>query len=168
VTTTSAPVQESLYVGGAWSHPEGDAIEVFDPSDERVLGHIGSATEAQVHSSLLAAREAQHAWARTPSVERGKYLRAMADLILAHQDQLAAIIVSEVGKPAQQAADEVGFAANFLSYNAEWDRRLEGEILPGDVPGESIHLSHAPVGVVAAICPWNFPLAVLCRKLGPR
>jgi lactaldehyde dehydrogenase / glycolaldehyde dehydrogenase len=167
VTTTSAPVQESLYVGGAWSHPEGNAIEVFDPSDERVLGHIGSATEAQVHASLLAAREAQHAWARTPSVERGKYLRAMADLILAHQDQLAAIIVSEVGKPAQQAADEVGFAANFLSYNAEWDRRLEGEILPGDVPGESIHLSHAPVGVVAAICPWNFPLAVLCRKLGP-
>jgi lactaldehyde dehydrogenase/glycolaldehyde dehydrogenase len=88
-------------------------------------------------------------------------------VILANQDRLAALIVSEVGKPIAQAASEVEFAAAFLSYNAEWDRRLEGEILPGDVPGESIHLSHAPVGVVAAICPWNFPLAVLCRKLGP-
>ena len=91
----------------------------------------------------------------------------MADLILAHQDRLAALIVAEVGKPARQAADELDFAVGFLSYSAEWDRRLEGEILPGDVPGEIIHLSHAPVGVVAAICPWNFPLAVLCRKLGP-
>jgi lactaldehyde dehydrogenase / glycolaldehyde dehydrogenase len=167
VTTTSADVQESLYIGGAWSRPEGDAFEVFDPSDERVLAHIGSATEAQVHSALLAARDAQHAWARTPAVERGKHLRAMADVVLANKDRLASLIVSEVGKPARQAAGELDFAFGFLSYSAEWDRRLEGEILPGDVPGESIHLTHAPVGVVAAICPWNFPLAVLCRKLGP-
>jgi lactaldehyde dehydrogenase/glycolaldehyde dehydrogenase len=165
--TTSAAVQESVYAGGSWRRPDGDVIEVFDPADGSVLANVGSASDAQVHESLLAAREAQRDWARTPSVVRGQYLRSMADVILANQDRLAALIVSEVGKPIAQAASEVEFAAAFLSYNAEWDRRLEGEILPGDVPGESIHLSHAPVGVVAAICPWNFPLAVLCRKLGP-
>jgi lactaldehyde dehydrogenase / glycolaldehyde dehydrogenase len=91
----------------------------------------------------------------------------MADVVSRHRDRLAELIVSEVGKPARQAAGELDFAVGFLSYNAEWDRRLEGETLPGDVPGEVIQLSHAPVGVVGAICPWNFPLAVLCRKLGP-
>jgi lactaldehyde dehydrogenase / glycolaldehyde dehydrogenase len=165
--STSAPIGESLYIGGSWRWPEGDTTKVIDPSNERVLGHIGSATDAQVHEALLAASGAQRAWARSPTVVRGKYLRAMADLVTANKATLTALIVSEVGKPAQQAADEVDFAAGFLSYSAEWDRRLEGEILPGDVTGESIHLTHAPVGVVAAICPWNFPLAVLCRKLGP-
>ncbi len=113
MTTTSAAVQESLYIGGAWSRPEGDAFEVFDPSDEHVLAHIGSATDAQVHEALLAAREAQHAWARAPAVVRGKYLRAMADVVLANKDRLASLIVSEVGKPIKQAADELDFAFGF-------------------------------------------------------
>jgi lactaldehyde dehydrogenase / glycolaldehyde dehydrogenase len=160
-------VAEPLYIGGAWRRAAGAPIEVIDPADEQVLATVPSATAADVHQALTAARAAQPAWARTSSVVRGQYLRAVADLIRAHRDRLAALIVSEVGKPAAQAAGEVDFAAGFLSYNAEWDRRLEGETLPADGPGELIQLSHAPVGVVAAICPWNFPLAVLCRKLGP-
>jgi lactaldehyde dehydrogenase / glycolaldehyde dehydrogenase len=167
MTTTTAPVLESLYIGGAWRRPTGDVIQVVDPSDEHALAQVASATDAEVHQALLAARDAQAAWARTPAVVRGGYLRAMADVVRANKDQLAALIVAEVGKPARQAADELDFVVGFLSYSAEWDRRLEGEILPGDVPGETIHLTHGPVGVVAAICPWNFPLAVLCRKLGP-
>src|SRR6201999_3623760 len=78
-----------------------------------------------------------------------------------------ALIVTEVGKPTEQALGELAFAEGFLRYNAEWDRRLEGEILPGDVAGETIPLLREPIGVIAAICPWNFPLAVLCRKLAP-
>ena len=120
-----------------------------------------------MHAALAAARAAQRDWARTPSIVRGQYLRAMAGLLRSNKDRLAELIVSEVGKPVRQALDEVDFAIGFLSYSAEWDRRLEGETLPGEVPGEVIQLTHAPVGVVAAICPWNFPLAVLCRKLGP-
>jgi lactaldehyde dehydrogenase/glycolaldehyde dehydrogenase len=100
-------------------------------------------------------------------VERGAHLRAIADLVLAHREQLAALLVSEVGKPASEAAGEIDFTESLLRYNAEWDRRLEGDILPGDVAGEVIHLLRAPIGVVAAICPWNFPLAVLARKLAP-
>jgi lactaldehyde dehydrogenase/glycolaldehyde dehydrogenase len=94
-------------------------------------------------------------------------IRGAADLIAKHRDPLAQLISQEVGKPLAQAYGEVEFAEGFLRYNAEWDRRLEGEILPGDAPDETIHLLRVPLGVVGAICPWNFPLAVLCRKLGP-
>jgi lactaldehyde dehydrogenase/glycolaldehyde dehydrogenase len=158
---------ESLYLGGGWRPSAGPPVDVFDPADGQVLASVPSATADEVHAALVAAKTAQRGWARTPSVVRGGYLRAMADVLRRHKNDLADLIVGEVGKPARQAADELDFAIGFLSYSAEWDRRLEGETLPGDVAGELIQLSHAPVGVVAAICPWNFPLAVLCRKLGP-
>jgi lactaldehyde dehydrogenase/glycolaldehyde dehydrogenase len=167
MTITEAETAESFYLGGAWRRSTGEAIPVINPADERVLASVPSATADEVHQALLAAKSAQRGWARTPTVVRGGYLRAMADVVSRHRDRLAELIVSEVGKPARQAAGELDFAVGFLSYNAEWDRRLEGETLPADVPGEVIQLSHAPVGVVGAICPWNFPLAVLCRKLGP-
>jgi len=166
---TMAPpsVGDSLYIGGTWRQATGDPLDVIDPADERVLASVSSAAATEVHAALAAARAAQRDWARTPSIVRGEYLRAMAGLLRSNKDRLAGLIVSEVGKPVRQALDEVDFAIGFLSYSAEWDRRLEGETLPGEVPGEMIQLTHAPVGVVAAICPWNFPLAVLCRKLGP-
>src|SRR6185503_15782759 len=110
---------------------------------------------------------AQRDWSQTPAAVRGGFIRAAADLVRVHRDALARLVSQEVGKPLAQAYGEIDFAEGFLRYNAEWDRRLEGEILPGDSPGETIHLLRVPLGVVAAICPWNFPLAVLCRKLGP-
>jgi lactaldehyde dehydrogenase/glycolaldehyde dehydrogenase len=91
----------------------------------------------------------------------------MADGSESNRARFVDILIREVGKRRAEAEGEVAFAVGFLRYNAEWDQRLEGEILPGDVAGESIHLLRMPLGVVAAICPWNFPLAVLCRKLGP-
>jgi lactaldehyde dehydrogenase / glycolaldehyde dehydrogenase len=133
-------------LGGAWRRSTGDAIPVINPADERVLASVPSATGDEVHQALLAAKSAQRGWARTPTIVRGGCLRAMADVVSRHRDKLAELIVSEVGKPARQAAGELDFAVGFLSYNAEWDRRLEGETLPGDVPGEVIQLSHAPVG----------------------
>jgi lactaldehyde dehydrogenase/glycolaldehyde dehydrogenase len=157
----------SLYVAGAWSEGSGPAIDVHDPSDASVIAALPSATEADVEAALAAARAAQRGWARTPSAERGAHLRAIADLVREHADTLAALLVREVGKPRAEADGEVAFAESLLRYNAEWDRRIEGDILPGDSPGEQIHLLREPLGVVAAICPWNFPLAVLCRKLAP-
>src|SRR3984957_8933351 len=165
--TTDFHPELSLYLGGAWRPARGPAIDVINPADEQVLASVPSAPAADVSDALTSARAAQRGWAATPSIVRGQFLREMAGLVAAHQDRLARLIVAEMGKPLRQAADELDFAIGFLSYSAEWDRRLEGETLPGDVAGELIQLSHAPVGVVAAICPWNFPLAVLCRKLGP-
>ncbi|HEY4277280.1 MAG TPA: aldehyde dehydrogenase [Conexibacter sp.] len=157
----------SRYVNGTWSAAGGDLIDVIDPADEQVIARLHSGTEADVDAALSAAHAAQRDWARTPSVERGAHIRAIADLLAEHREPLAKLLSREVGKPLAEAFNEVGFAEAYLRYNAEWDRRLEGEILPGDVRGETIHLLRVPVGVVAAICPWNFPLAVLCRKIGP-
>ncbi len=156
-----------LYIAGAWRAASGPAIDVHDPRDESVLASIASATAAEVHDALAAARAEHLDRPRRTAAERGAYVRAAADLVHRERDRLARLVAQEVGKPLAQAYGEIDFAEGFLRYNAEWDRRLEGEILPGDSAGETIHLLRVPLGVVAAICPWNFPLAVLCRKLAP-
>ncbi len=165
--TLASQVETPLYIDGRWRPATGPAIDVIDPTNERVLASIPSSTDDEVDAALEAARRAQRAWSRVPVMERGDHLRRIADIVAANRDALASIIVAEVGKPLAQALGEVDFAEGFLRYNADWDRRLEGEILPGDVSGEVIHLLRSPVGVVAAICPWNFPLAVLFRKVAP-
>jgi lactaldehyde dehydrogenase/glycolaldehyde dehydrogenase len=158
---------DTLYVGGTWRRASGDALAVVDPATERTLADVPSATAGEVREALEAARAAQTSWAALGPVTRGAHLRVLADIVAAHRDELAEILTSEVGKPIAQAHGEVGFAEDLLRFNAEWDRRLEGEILPGETGGEVVHLLKAPIGVVGAICPWNFPLAVLCRKLAP-
>jgi acyl-CoA reductase-like NAD-dependent aldehyde dehydrogenase len=165
MTMVPPSAEDSLYIGGTWRQATDEPIDVIDPADERVLASVSCAAAGEVHAALTAARAAQRDWARTPSIVRGQYLRAMAGVLRSNKDRLADLIVSEVGKPVRQALDEVDFAIGFLSYSAEWDRRLEGETLPGEVPGEVIQLTHAPVGVVAAIRPWNFPLAVLAVEV---
>jgi lactaldehyde dehydrogenase/glycolaldehyde dehydrogenase len=157
----------SMYVDGTWGDGSGPCLDVFDPTDASVIAAIPSGSEGDVETALQAAGAAQREWARTPSPTRGAHLRAIADVVAEHADALAALLVREVGKPMAQAQGEVAFAESLLRYNAEWDRRLEGDVLPGDSPGEQIHLLREPLGVVAAICPWNFPLAVLCRKVAP-
>ncbi len=160
-------IASPMYTGGAWHPVSGEALDVFDPATDTVIASIPSATGTDVERALRDAAEAQPGWARTTTIERGRRLRAIADLIAEHADTFASLLVKEVGKPRSQAEGEVGFAVELIRYSAEWDRRLEGEILPGDTPGEVVHLLRAPVGVVVAICPWNYPLGVLCRKLGP-
>jgi lactaldehyde dehydrogenase/glycolaldehyde dehydrogenase len=157
----------SLYIGGGWRDGSGPGLDVFDPTDASVIATVPSATDRDVEAALTAASSAQRDWARTPSAVRGGHLRAMADLVNENGASLAEMLVREVGKPLAEAEGEVAFAESLLRYNAEWDRRLEGDVLPGDSPGEQVHLLREPIGVVAAICPWNFPLAVLCRKLAP-
>ena len=104
MTLTEAETAESFYLGGASRNSTGDAIPVINPADERVLASVPSATADEVHQALLAAKSAQRGWARTPSVVRGGFLRATADLVSRHRDKLAELIVAEVGKPARQAA----------------------------------------------------------------
>lgn len=155
------------YIDGAWREAGGPTLDVVDPSCGDVIASLPSSTRDEVRAALESARRAFSAWSHTPIRKRGDYLRAIADAFAKNHEELEHLIATEVGKPASQAAGEVAFAQSFLRYNADWDLRLEGEILPGDVPGEVIHLLRVPVGVVATICPWNFPLAVLCRKIAP-
>jgi lactaldehyde dehydrogenase/glycolaldehyde dehydrogenase len=157
----------SLFIAGTWEEAEGPPIDVVNPATEDRLASVPSASHAQVEAALDAARAAQFAWAELPPIQRSAHLRAIADIIEEHSDDIARLVVLEVGKPMKQALGEVAWSVAYTRYMAEWDRRIEGEIVPSDNEHEVIHLHRVPLGVVAAICPWNFPVALFARKVAP-
>lgn len=165
VVTTPEP--DGLLAGGTWSAGDGAPLEVRNPADDSLVARIAEATPAQGESALRAAAEAQPEWAGRSAVERAAYLAAIADRLEASAEEAAATITQEMGKPRAQALGEVGFAVAILRYTAEWARRIQGEIVPADEPGELIQLRRVPIGVVLAILPWNFPLALFFRKVAP-
>jgi lactaldehyde dehydrogenase / glycolaldehyde dehydrogenase len=160
-------VGTSLYLGGRWAPGSGETLEVVDPTTEDTLAAVPSATAAEVEEALSAARTARSAWAPLSPVTRSPYLRRLAALLLEESEPLAELLVREVGKPLAQARNELTIAAEYLRYTAEWDRRLEGDVVPSDSPNEVINLMRMPVGVVAAICAWNYPIALYVRKVAP-
>jgi lactaldehyde dehydrogenase/glycolaldehyde dehydrogenase len=157
----------SAYVGGEWVAAGGEPRGVENPADEATLAAVADATPEDVAAAVRAARAAQRAWARRPAVERGAALSALAGLIEARGDEFAALLTAEVGKPLPQAEGEVGFATAILRFTAGWARRLQGDVVPSDEPDEVINVLRVPVGTVAAICAWNFPLALFARKASP-
>jgi lactaldehyde dehydrogenase/glycolaldehyde dehydrogenase len=159
--------ERANYVGGEWRAGGGEARPILDPSDETTIATVADATPDDVAAAVAAAGEARRTWSRRPAVERGEALRAFAEAIEANAGRLASLITAEVGKPIAQAEGEVGFAAAILRYTSEWARRLQGDVVPSDEPDEVINLLRVPVGTVAAICAWNFPLALYCRKVAP-
>lgn len=163
----SAADRQGVFAGGAWSTGGGAARQVLDPASERPLAVVADAGPEQVATAVAAARAAQREWSLRPAVERGEVLRRLGDLIETNAEALAATVTAEVGKPASQALGEVGFAAAIFRYTAEWARRLGGDVVPSDERDETINLLRVPIGVVAAICAWNFPLALFSRKVAP-
>lgn len=159
--------ERANYVAGEWLASAGERRAILDPSDESTIATVADATPSEVAEAVRAAGEARRAWSRRPAVERGEALRAFADRLEANGERLAGLISAEVGKPRPQAEGEVGFAVAILRYTAEWARRLQGDVVPSDEPDEVINLLRVPIGTVAAICAWNFPLALFCRKLAP-
>jgi lactaldehyde dehydrogenase/glycolaldehyde dehydrogenase len=157
----------TLYVGGQWASGEAGELPVVNPATEERIASIPSASTAQVDAAIDAARAASVEWARTPAVERSAYLRRYADVIEQHADEVADTIVAEVGKPLAQAKGEVDWCVDFMRYMAEWDRRIDGDIVPSDSRGETIHLLRVPLGVVGAMSAWNFPVALFARKVAP-
>jgi len=157
----------SAFIGGEWVAARGEARAVVNPADESTLAEVADASGEDVAAAVVAAGEAQRAWSRRPAIERGAVLSALADLLEARADELASLITAEVGKPRPQAEGEVGFATAILRFTAEWARRLQGDVVPSDEPDEVINVLRVPVGTVAAICAWNFPLALFARKVSP-
>jgi lactaldehyde dehydrogenase/glycolaldehyde dehydrogenase len=163
----SGAARAGLLVGGEWREGGGSPREILDPATGEALASVADADPGDVAAAVAAADEAQGGWARRPAIERGEALLALADRFEAGAEELAETITAEVGKPAEQAAGEVGFAIGILRFTAEWARRLQGDVLPSDEPDEVINLLRVPIGTVAAICAWNFPLALFCRKVAP-
>lgn len=144
-----------------------DRITCINPSTGAAVCTVPDSREADVEMAVASAEAAQREWARRPAVERGAALRAIAAKIRENVEPLARIITEEQGKVLNLAHVEVAFTADYLDYMAEWARRIEGEILESDRRGETIFLFRHPIGVIGGILPWNFPLFLIARKVGP-
>jgi lactaldehyde dehydrogenase/glycolaldehyde dehydrogenase len=159
--------EEPRFLAGGWLPSDGPERPIFDPATGQIIATVADATAQEVDAAVMAGKAAQRKWARLPAVERGQLLTSVAERIDEGAQELAAIISAEVGKPISQARGEVRIAAEMLRFTAEWARRLQGDVVPSDLPSETITLLRVPVGVVGAICAWNFPLALYARKVGP-
>ena len=166
--TLSRPdlLRHQAYVGGSWISAS-NSITVTNPATGEPIGVVPSLCAADVQAAVEAAQSAQSAWRATPAGERGTVLRRWGELMLEHREDLARIMTIEQGKPLAEARGEVGYAASFLTWFAEEARRSYGDVIPGQAADKRLTVLREPVGVVAAITPWNFPLAMITRKAGP-
>jgi succinate-semialdehyde dehydrogenase/glutarate-semialdehyde dehydrogenase len=155
-------------VGGDWIDADGGAaFEVTDPADGRVIAHVADLGAAETARAVDAAHTALPAWRGALAGERERVLRRWHDRINAHVDDLARLMTAEQGKPLAEARGEVTYAAAFLDWFAGEARRVRGEVLMPHQPDRRILVLRQPVGVVAAITPWNFPAAMIARKVAP-
>jgi lactaldehyde dehydrogenase/glycolaldehyde dehydrogenase len=142
-------------------------IEVKNPANGRVFASVTSATEADVIEAVDAAAVAQKPWGRLPAIERGNALRRLADAVERHQQKIGAALAQESGKSLDDAVAETGYGVELMRYHAEWARRVEGEVIESDTPDETLMLKRAPIGIVACLIPFNFPIYTLVRKIAP-
>ena len=159
---------DKAFVGGRWvSAADGKTFAVTDPFDGSVIVDVPSLSREEVASAVDAAELAQKLWAKRTAKERAKVLNAWFQMILDNADDLALILTSEQGKPLAEARGEVVSNAAYLEWFAEEAKRIDGDIIPGANPGQRIMVLKQPVGVCAAITPWNFPNGMITRKAGP-
>jgi succinate-semialdehyde dehydrogenase/glutarate-semialdehyde dehydrogenase len=153
-------------IGGEWVDGE-QSIPVVNPATGGILGHVASLGPSHAGAAVTAAATALPAWRARTAQERGRILRAWFDAINDHQRDLSRILTAEQGKPMREAEGEIAYAASYVEWFAEEARRAYGEIIPGHAANKRLLVARQPVGVVAAITPWNFPAAMVTRKLAP-
>lgn len=160
--------REAALVAGRWIEARGQTrTSVCDPAKGNIIGHVPVLGEAETHEAIAAAASAQKEWAANTARDRAEILKAWYALILAHRDDLAMILTREQGKPLHEAASEIIYGASFIEWFAEEARRLYGETIPAHQRDKRILTVRQPAGVVAAITPWNFPNAMITRKVAP-
>lgn len=159
-------IQHQLYIDGAYTDSTGkDWIDVINPATEAVISRTPKATNADVDKAVQAAQKAQKAWELTPNIERGKIVRRLGDRIADRREKFIDLLQEEQGKDYDLASGEVDLAIDYFHYMSEWARRIEGDIVPSDRSNENILMYKKPIGVVAGINPWNFPVFILARKV---
>ncbi len=159
--------RELAYIDGNWGpSSSGDTLTVTNPATGGTLGHVPAVSRTDVVRAVNAAHTALPDWRSRTARERSTLLRRWFDLCIAHQDDLAVILTSEQGKPLAEARGEIAYGSAFIEWFAEEARRVYGDVIPPNTPGRRIVVIKQPVGVVAAITPWNFPNAMITRKVG--
>jgi succinate-semialdehyde dehydrogenase/glutarate-semialdehyde dehydrogenase len=165
---TTINLDEHLLIGGSWTDATGGArFDVTDPATGNKVGSMPNGTEADVKAAIDAAAAALPGWRSTPAIQRARILRKAADLMRERADEIATTMTSEQGKALAEAKGEVEYAASFFEWFAGEAERIYGEIAPPMNTNNRVLVLRQPVGVVAAITPWNFPAAMMTRKLGP-
>ncbi|MFT3809600.1 MAG: NAD-dependent succinate-semialdehyde dehydrogenase [Micropepsaceae bacterium] len=163
-----ALLQTRAYIGGVFAAAaNGATFPVDNPATGKTLADIADCTAADAASAVAAAEAAFSAWRALLAKERAAALRRLHDLMLIHQEDLARLMTAEQGKPLAEARGEVGYAASFFEWFAEEAKRLYGEVIPTNAHGRRLLALRQPIGVAAAITPWNFPLAMITRKAAP-
>lgn len=160
--------RQAALVGGGWIEADpGMGIAVNNPATGEIIGYVPKLGVDETRVAIAAAAAAQREWAARTAKERAAVLRRWFELMIANQDDLGRILTAEQGKPLAEARGEVAYGASFIEWFAEEARRLYGDIIPGHQPDKRILVMKQPIGVVAAITPWNFPIAMITRKAGP-
>lgn len=161
-------MRTQLFIDGTWrAGSSGETFPVEDPATTETIADVASATPGDATAAVDAAAAAQSAWAATPPRDRGELLRSAWEAMQDRKQELADLIVAESGKPMDDALGEVDYAAEFLRWNSEEAVRIRGEVGVAPSGDKRILVHHVPVGVVVMVTPWNFPAAMLTRKLAP-
>jgi succinate-semialdehyde dehydrogenase/glutarate-semialdehyde dehydrogenase len=152
------------FIGGQWVDAPGGATHpVTNPATGEVLGTVPLMGAAETRRAIQAASEAFPAWAARTAKERAGILRRWYELLMANQEDLGTLMTAEQGKPLAEAQGEIAYGAAFIEWFAEEGKRLYGDIIPGHQPDKRLLVLRQPIGVVAAITPWNFQLAMITR-----
>ena len=161
-------LRQANLIDGAWVQADsGATIPVRNPASGALVGEVPSMGEAETRRAIEAAYRAQKAWRKLTAKERQRPLRRLFDLMIENQEDLAVIMTAEQGKPLAESRSEVAYAASFIEFFAEEAKRVYGDTIPQHLPGRRIIVQKEPIGVFAAITPWNFPAAMITRKAGP-
>jgi succinate-semialdehyde dehydrogenase/glutarate-semialdehyde dehydrogenase len=156
------------FIGGKWlDAASGATIQVINPATREPIGTVPEMGADETRRAIEAAAQAQPAWAAQTARERALILRRWFELMMANQEDLATLMTAEQGKPLAEAKGEIAYAASFIEWFAEEGKRLYGDVIPGHQADKRLIVLRSPVGVVACITPWNFPAAMITRKVGP-
>ena len=159
-------LKSAAYINGAWVNSE-HSFEVTNPSTGVVLGQVPNVTTAEASAAIAAAQTAFPAWAAKTGKERAAVMRKWFELLIANADDLAAIMTAEQGKPLTEAKGEVIYGASFIEWFAEEAKRVSGDVMASTWTDKRMLVLKQPIGVCASITPWNFPIAMITRKVAP-
>jgi len=166
--TDTALFRQQAYIDGHWADAEnGDTFDVLNPATGAKLGTVPKMGAAETKRAIDAAEAALPAWRAKTAKERSAILKKWFDLVMHAQDDLAALMTAEQGKPLAEAHGEVVYGASFIEWFAEEGKRLYGDTIPTNAPDRRLLVVKQPIGVVASITPWNFPIAMITRKCAP-
>jgi len=160
-------LRQAALIGGEWIEANGSGIRVTNPSTGDLIGYVPRLGQRETALSIKVAKDAQKSWAKTTAKHRADVLRRWYDLLIQNKEDLGRILTAEQGKPLTEAIGEITYGASFLEWFSEEARRVYGDTIPAPQSDKRIMVIKQPIGVVAAITPWNFPNAMITRKAGP-